>query len=191
MTYIRGLSTNRSFRGVDERFALRLGDEIKERIGVNPNLTVLDVVCGNLAEAITTLTQMYPSIRGVGVDYYLDSSVENPERLHLARGDLFHLPFKSFADVIYCAYVLADVFSLDVDEFKGKIADAVLQITSTLKVDGVAYIDEAVFSSASHNLEHLLEKINEKSPDFNKHYRLGNNPRIGLIGNYLICQKLD
>ncbi|MBW2996377.1 class I SAM-dependent methyltransferase [Candidatus Woesearchaeota archaeon] len=187
MAYIPGMITNRPFELIDERFCLKLEDEIKDRAEKNTDLTVFDVGCGTEAEAITMLTVIYPSVKGIGIDYHLECENES-ERLILKKGDLFDIPFESVADIAYCAYVLPDIST---EVYKEKIIDAVFQISKTLKKGGIAFIDEGVYASADYLLEELIKSIKEKHSNFEKNYVLSNDPDIGLMGNYLIVEKKE
>jgi len=189
MAYIGGMTLNREFRSVDERFGLRLGDEIEARIRYKPDLVVCDIACGTEATAISDLTALHPHLRGIGLDYRLLEEVQT-ERLRLARGDLFAIPFESVADITYCAFVLADITSWDSEEHKQKIAQAVFQITKTLVPKGIAFIDEGSFTGRQYYLDTLIEEIERQSPGYSKGFQTTNNPDLGLIGNYIIVNRL-
>ena len=100
----------------------------------------------------------YPQLRGIGLDYNLEKESEN-ERLKLIRGDLFSIPFGDVADVTYCAYVLAGLSFLERDERIRKIAEAIFQTSQTLLPQGIAFVDEGIFSARQCRLDPLIEEI--------------------------------
>ena len=189
MVYISGLTTNRSFRQVDEQFGLRLGDEIKEREKSKPNLTVCDIACGSQGTAISDLMAYHPQLKGIGLDYQLEEECET-EKLRLVRGDLFAIPFENVADVTYCAFVLADVTSWNCEEHTRKIAQTTFQIAKTLLPSGIAFVDEGSFTGRQCYLDPLIEEIDRQNPGYSEKFRTTNHPDFGLIGNYMLIRRL-
>lgn len=191
MVYIRGLTTNRTFNQVDERFCLKLGDEIKERAKSKPDLTVCDIACGPLATALADLTAYHPQLRGIGLDYQLKDYED--ARLKLVKGDLFSIPFESVADVTYCAFVLADVdtIAFSCAEHLKKTAQAVFQIAKTLLPNGIAFVDEGVYSTGQCFLDDLIGELESQNPGYSKRFQTTNDQDLGLLGNYLIIRRND
>lgn len=183
------LRTNREFADINERFVMKLGDEVKTRIGSGNDINVLDIACGSEAHAIQNLTLLYyPHLTGVGLDYHLSREVGDTSKSFVVEGDLFQLPFKEFADIAYCAYVLADVPGWY--DHRETIAKAFTQIAGTLKQGGIAFIDEATYTGSQLLLNHLTEKIKEIEPKFTEKYSISRNKEIGLLWNYATIRRI-
>ena len=189
MAYVRGLLTNRPFRGVDEQFDLRLGDAIRSRAKTKPNLTICDIACGTEGTAIWDLHNQYPQSNGIGLDYNL-SEEHNDDRIKLIKGDLFEIPFENAADVSYCAFVFADIPFWDLEEAIETRATATYQIAKTLKLNGVAFIDEGSFTATRELLDQLIERIDRLNPGYSNRFQTTNQPDIGLIGNHMVIHRL-
>lgn len=183
------MTTNRSFKQIDEKFGLRLGDEIREREKSKSKLVVCDIACGSQGTAISDLMAYHPQLKGIGLDYKLEEECET-ERLRLIKGDLFAIPFENIADVTYCAFVLADVTSQDCEEHTRKIAQATFQIAKTLIPNGIAFVDEGSFTGRQCYLDWLIEEIDRQNPGYSDKFKTTNHPDFGLIGNYMLIRRL-
>ena len=190
MVYVRGFLTNRSFDQVDKRFSFRLGDEIRHKAKSKSDMTVCDIACGTEAVAINDLAVDHPRIKVVGLDYNLAEEYRD-DRRNFVRGDLFDVPFENVADVTYCANVIADMLGYDGERSRTDIARAVRQISKTLISGGVAFIDDACFACNNMLLDYLAEEIKRQDPLFYQRYAIGNDPKIGLMGNYIIVNRLE
>ena len=186
MPYIPSRKTNRTFHEIDEVFGSRLSSEIKRRLRKNRNLVVLDIGCGILAETITTLTRLHPSITGIGMDYAFDDNLKRYRRLYLVEGDLFQMPFQQVADVAYSAYLLPGIIS-DKKETEEKRGDAVFEIAGALKNNGVAYVDERLYSSSDSLLDDFIRGIEKKHSGFGRHYSITRSH--ASIENYLVVRR--
>ena len=187
MPYLKGMSTNRSFDEINNWWLSNLKNTIEARLKDNPDLTVLDLGCGRKAKAITMLTQIYPTIKGIGLNYKINSNVETSNRLQIVVGDLFNMPFKEVADITYCAFVLHDIFT-GIGDLRKETAEAVLKIATTLKKGGVAFVDERIFSARKYSLDYLVDKIQEKNANFIRNYNIKAN-QSGIYDNYLTIEK--
>jgi len=184
MVYIRGMTTNRPFQLVDERFCLRLGNEIQERAGKKPDLIVCDIACGPRAAALTDLTAYYPQLRGIGLDYQLEDYED--ARLKLVKGDVFSIPFENAADVTYSAFLLADIDTITFGcaEYLEKTAQAIFQIAKTLLPNGMAFVDEGAYSTGLYLLDDIIGEIEKQNPGYSKRFLTTNN-QDGSPGCYL------
>ncbi len=189
MTYLNGMFTNRSFLEVDRRFIRKLGDEILQR-SQNKNCTILDAGCGTKAEALMDITSSNPYLKGIGIDYYFEKSIEISKRVKLIKADLFYIPLQPVIDVAYTTHVIANISSYNTKIENKLIAKAIISISKTLKQKGIAFIDEAIFTSTDYNLEYLKEILEEQHSGFNNDFKTARNPSLGLHGNYLTVQRI-
>ena len=190
MAYINAFLTNRSFYDVDSRFCLALGDEIKKRAEKNPLLTICDIPCGTQANALADLRIQYPQATLLGLDYQLEREIRTLGT-SLVRGDLFDIPFEGVSDVTYCAYILANVHAVDLDEHRSTLARATFQLAKTLRKGGVAFVDESVYTGRQHYVDMLVEEILHAHPDFSDQFKVSNNPELGHIGNYMVITRAN
>lgn len=195
MAFIHWMTSDRSFSQIDERFALKLWDAIRKSISNwVSQILVMDIACWPEWRAIGELVWDFRwRIKWIGIDFEIWKESEYGN-LSLLRGDLFELPseLKGISDITYCAHILPKL-GYDFDNWPTNLIEAIFAISQTLSPWWSAFIDEWVFSvdyeDSSYNIEELKNRLEKLSPDFNKRFKVWNDPELGPNGNYLLISR--
>lgn len=194
MSYIPGMTTDRVFSDIDSRFALNLWDVMRDYLKKRWKITVIDIACGPDWRAIKDIVWSARwKINGIWIDFYLNEQVALPNLL-LKEGDLFELPPEIYwlSDVTYCAYILPKL-AFDFELYWSRLAEALLQISHTLRPGWIAFVDEWIYSwdyiCNSRNLVQLRMLMENISKKYNQIFSLENNPTLSPNWNYLLIKR--